>query len=89
MHKAAKHGGVVRNGRSSHRGRVEDASDELEVELALLYRAVGLDGCNAELAGSAYPLGFGGEPSWCSGRFAQRLVRQEAVSHLLGVELLR
>eukprot|EP00965_Chrysotila_dentata_P005055 165611-Pleurochrysis_carterae.AAC.1 len=50
MHKAAKHGSVVGNVRSSHCGRVEDASDELEVGLALLYRAVGLGGCNAELA---------------------------------------
>eukprot|EP00965_Chrysotila_dentata_P022693 751772-Pleurochrysis_carterae.AAC.1 len=43
-------GGVVGNVPSSHRGRVEDASDELEVKLALLDRAVGLGGCNAELA---------------------------------------
>eukprot|EP00965_Chrysotila_dentata_P032427 1081142-Pleurochrysis_carterae.AAC.1 len=32
---------------------------------------------HAELAESAYPLGFAGKPSRCSGRFAQRLVRQE------------
>eukprot|EP00965_Chrysotila_dentata_P122875 4061184-Pleurochrysis_carterae.AAC.1 len=80
MHKAAKHGGVVGNVRSSHRGRVEDASDELEVRLALLYHAIGLSGCNAELAESACPLRFVSEPSRCSGRFLQRLVRQEAVS---------
>eukprot|EP00965_Chrysotila_dentata_P070192 2318041-Pleurochrysis_carterae.AAC.1 len=61
--------GIVR---SSHRGRVEDASDELKVRLALLGRAVGLGGCNAELAESAYPMGFVGVPSRCSGRFAQR-----------------
>eukprot|EP00965_Chrysotila_dentata_P124655 4121084-Pleurochrysis_carterae.AAC.1 len=52
MHKAAKHGGVVGNVRSSHRVRVEDASDKLEVGLALLDRAVGLSSCNAELAES-------------------------------------
>eukprot|EP00965_Chrysotila_dentata_P166273 5489254-Pleurochrysis_carterae.AAC.1 len=30
MHKAAKNGGVIGNVWSSHRGGVEDASDELE-----------------------------------------------------------
>eukprot|EP00965_Chrysotila_dentata_P106227 3508203-Pleurochrysis_carterae.AAC.1 len=89
MLKAAKHRGVVGNVRSSHRRRVEDASDELEVRLALFYRAVGLGGCNAELAECAYLLGCVGEPSKCSGRFAQRLVRQEVVRYLLNVELLR
>eukprot|EP00965_Chrysotila_dentata_P039109 1300225-Pleurochrysis_carterae.AAC.1 len=63
MHKAAKQGGAVGNVRSNHCGRVEEASDELEVRLALLDRAVGLGGCNAELAENAYPLGFVGEPS--------------------------
>eukprot|EP00965_Chrysotila_dentata_P153264 5065353-Pleurochrysis_carterae.AAC.4 len=42
----------------NHRGRVEDASDELEVRLALLNNAVDISGSNAELAESAYPLGF-------------------------------
>eukprot|EP00965_Chrysotila_dentata_P211291 6186383-Pleurochrysis_carterae.AAC.8 len=36
----------------------------------------------------AYLLGFIGEPSRCRGRFVPRLVRQEALSHLLVVELL-
>eukprot|EP00965_Chrysotila_dentata_P114356 3779754-Pleurochrysis_carterae.AAC.1 len=63
MHKAAKHGAVVGNVQLSHRGRVEDASDKLEVRLALLNCAVGRGGCHAELAESAYPLGFVGEPS--------------------------
>eukprot|EP00965_Chrysotila_dentata_P039460 1311957-Pleurochrysis_carterae.AAC.1 len=90
MHEAAKPEGVVGNVRSSHRGCVGDTNDELEVRLALFDCAVGLSGCNAELAESAYPLGFVGEPSRrCSGRFAQRFVRQEAASHLLDVELLR
>eukprot|EP00965_Chrysotila_dentata_P098618 3260266-Pleurochrysis_carterae.AAC.1 len=89
MHNAAKHGGLVGNVRSSHRGRVKDASDELEERLALLDRAVRLGGCNTELAESAYLLGFVGEPSRYSGRFAQRLIRQEAVSLLLDAELLR
>eukprot|EP00965_Chrysotila_dentata_P085670 2826523-Pleurochrysis_carterae.AAC.1 len=66
----------------SRRGRMKDASDDLKVRLALLDCAVGLGGCNAELVASAYPLGFVGEPGRCSGRFAQCLVRQEAVSHL-------
>eukprot|EP00965_Chrysotila_dentata_P082116 2710027-Pleurochrysis_carterae.AAC.1 len=60
MPKAAKHGGVVGNIWSSHRGRVEDASDKLEAMLALLDCAVGLGGCKAELAKSAHPLGFVG-----------------------------
>eukprot|EP00965_Chrysotila_dentata_P104832 3462066-Pleurochrysis_carterae.AAC.1 len=47
--------------RSSHRGRVEDFSDLREVRLALFDRAVGLGGCNAEHAESAYPLGFVGK----------------------------
>eukprot|EP00965_Chrysotila_dentata_P169051 5582697-Pleurochrysis_carterae.AAC.1 len=63
MHKAAKHVGLVENVQSSHRGCVEDASDELDVRLALLDRAVGLGGSNADLAESAYPLGFVDEPS--------------------------
>eukprot|EP00965_Chrysotila_dentata_P048549 1610278-Pleurochrysis_carterae.AAC.1 len=49
---------MVGNVRSSYHGRVEDASDELEVRLALLDRAVGLSGCNATFAESAYPLGL-------------------------------
>eukprot|EP00965_Chrysotila_dentata_P175585 5796548-Pleurochrysis_carterae.AAC.1 len=68
MHKASKHKCVVGNVLSSHRGRVEDASGELEVRPALLDRVVGLGFCNAELAESAaYPLGFVVEPSKCSG----------------------
>eukprot|EP00965_Chrysotila_dentata_P106268 3509443-Pleurochrysis_carterae.AAC.1 len=54
-------GGVVGNVGPSRRGSVEDASDELEVRLALLNRAVGLGNCNAELTERAYPLGFVGD----------------------------
>eukprot|EP00965_Chrysotila_dentata_P003823 124968-Pleurochrysis_carterae.AAC.1 len=39
------------------------ATRQLEVRRALLYRAVGLGGCNAKLAESACSLGFVGEPS--------------------------
>eukprot|EP00965_Chrysotila_dentata_P084545 2791019-Pleurochrysis_carterae.AAC.1 len=53
VHKATKHISMVGSVRSSYRGRVKDASDELDVRLALLGRAVGLGGCNAELADSA------------------------------------
>eukprot|EP00965_Chrysotila_dentata_P229608 6197285-Pleurochrysis_carterae.AAC.3 len=67
VHKTTKHGGVVGNVRSIHRGCVEDAGNELEVRLALLDCAVGLCGCNVELAESVYPLGFVGKPSRCSG----------------------
>eukprot|EP00965_Chrysotila_dentata_P081097 2676996-Pleurochrysis_carterae.AAC.1 len=49
---------TIGNVRSSHCGRVKVASDKLKVRLALLDRAVGLGGCNAELAKSAYALGY-------------------------------
>eukprot|EP00965_Chrysotila_dentata_P202478 6181146-Pleurochrysis_carterae.AAC.6 len=54
---------------SSHRGCVEDASNELEARLVLLNRAVRLGHINDELTESAYPLGFVGEPRRCRGRF--------------------
>jgi len=88
VHGATKHGDVVVDVRISHRGHVEDASGELEARLALFDCAVGLGRCNAKCAESAYLLGFIGEPGRCSVRFAQHLVWQEAVSHLLDVELV-
>eukprot|EP00965_Chrysotila_dentata_P250138 6209270-Pleurochrysis_carterae.AAC.3 len=72
---------MVGDVRSSHRGHVEDASNELMRGLALLIvRTVGLGGYNAEPTEIAYPLGFVDKPSKSSNQFAQRLIRQEAVT---------
>eukprot|EP00965_Chrysotila_dentata_P064423 2135548-Pleurochrysis_carterae.AAC.1 len=91
VHEAAKHGGgVVEEIRTSHCGRAEDDSNELEVQLALLDRAVGLGRCDtAELAEGAHTQSSIVKPCRRSGRLAKRLlVRQKTVSHCLDVELL-
>eukprot|EP00965_Chrysotila_dentata_P194986 6176715-Pleurochrysis_carterae.AAC.1 len=84
-----EHGSLVGKVRSSYRGRVKNASNELEIRLASLNRTVGVAGCDAEIPESTYLLGSVGKPRKCSGRFAQRLVWQESIDHLLDVELLR